>query len=403
MAIMDDRRYIEMISEVEEKILRTLGEMISIRTINPPGINYPDFIKYTEILLKEWKIEYKIIQGPAENEDRTSIIGKIGGNNRKSVHFHGHYDVVPAENDAQFKPYLKDGRFYGRGSSDMKGGIVSMLYALKFFNENRYSLGGTLTFSLVPDEETGGEGGMRYLSKNGFLPLDGCAGMIMPEPSGGVIWNASKGALTMKVSIEGKYAHIALADDGVNAFENMTLAAGSLIKLKDKISKRITSLPVIPEGAKKSVMLIGGKSGSGMNFNTVPDKAWFTIDRRFNPEENLDDVKQEIIDLLEKEKSLGIGLTYEILQEGESSLSSHENPLGRALAEAACEITGESPRFELCPGLLETRFFSKYEIPAYAYGPGLLEVSHGPEEFVDVKSLVNCTSIFISAINKFFV
>jgi succinyl-diaminopimelate desuccinylase len=382
------------IESLEDKIIETLKEIIEIPTVNPPGLNYSKFVEYITHLLCDWGIEHSIIPGSAGNEDRKSVIGLIKGKEKKSLHFHGHYDVVPVVNDEQFIPFVQDGKLYGRGSSDMKGGIISMLYAIKILNDDRSNLKGSLSFSLVPDEETGGAGGIRYLFKESYLPLDGCIGMIMPEPSSGVVWHASKGALTIKVTFKGKYAHIALADEGINAFENMARTVGSLMSLKDEISKRITPLAVVPESAKKSVMLIGGESGSGVSFNTVPDEAWFTIDRRFNPEEKIEDVRNEIIEFLEKEKSKGIGLSYEILQEGESSLSDPKGALAKALSKSILEVAGTAPRFELCPGLLETRFFNKLGIPSYAYGPGLLEVSHGPKEYIETASVMNSVKIF---------
>jgi len=393
--------YSDQVKNLEGEIVKTLKEIIEIPTVNPPGLNYPDFISYMKRLFDDWGIEYKVISGPAGCEERASIIGMVRGTEKRSLHFHGHYDVVPALNDEQFKPFIKDGKLFGRGSSDMKGGIISMLYAIRILNENRSRLKGSVSFSLAPDEETGGTSGIRYLFKEGYLPLDGCIGMIMPEPSSGVVWNANKGALTIKVIFEGKYAHIALADEGINAFERMVSTAGPLIKLKEEISHRITLLAVVPESAKKSVMLIGGESGSGISFNTVPDTAWFTIDRRFNPEENLEDARKEIIDLLEEEKNKGIDLSYEILQEGESSLSDAGSGLADALSRAIRDITGTSSSFELCPGLLETRFFNKSGIPSYGYGPGLLEVSHGPNEYIEINSLLTCASIYLATILEF--
>jgi succinyl-diaminopimelate desuccinylase len=391
-----------LIDNLKGEIIGTLKEMIEIPTVNPPGLNYPDFIGYMKRLFDDWGIEYKVIPGPEGRENRASIIGMVRGAEKRSLHFHGHYDVVPALKDEQFKPFIKDGKLFGRGSSDMKGGIVSMLYAIRILNEDRSRLNGSVSFSLTPDEETGGTSGIRHLFKEGHLPLDGCIGMIMTEPSSGVVWNASKGALTVKVIFKGKFAHIGLANEGINAFEHMVTAAGSLIKLKEDISGRITPLAVTPETAKKSVMLIGGESGSGISFHTVPDTAWFTIDRRFNPEESLEDAKKEIIDLLQEEKSKGIDLSYEILQEGASSLSDSEGVLARALSSSILDVTGKAPRFELCPGLLETRFFYKSGIPSYGYGPGLLEVSHGPAEFVEIAAVLDYVKIFTILGNTFF-
>lgn len=87
-------------------------------------------------------------------------------------------------------------------------------------------------------------------------------------------------------------------------------------------------------------------------------------------------------------------LEVEVFQQGRPSGSSARAPLARALATHVRAITGKSPRFEMCPGLLEIRFYAEKGIPAYAYGPGLLSISHGPREFVDTTRIVECAAIY---------
>jgi acetylornithine deacetylase/succinyl-diaminopimelate desuccinylase-like protein len=84
----------------------------------------------------------------------------------------------------------------------------------------------------------------------------------------------------------------------------------------------------------------------------------------------------------------------EILQHELAAATSADNPLGRILSRHITAVTGREPCFELCPGLLETRFYAARGIPAYAYGPGLLTVSHGPNEFVPVRNIVQCALIY---------
>ncbi|NWG29750.1 MAG: M20/M25/M40 family metallo-hydrolase [Ignavibacteriaceae bacterium] len=186
----------------------------------------------------------------------------------------------------QFKPCLQGDRLYGRGSSEMKGGLMAMPFALLALKECGLELKGRITFSFVPDEE------------------------------------------------------------------------------------------------------------SGVGFNIVPDRAFFTIDRRINPEESLAEAKKELMSLLDNYKKKGIEIEVKILQEGESSVSDTKAALASALKETVRDATEKIPRFELSPGLIEIRFFNKREIPGFAYGPGLLEVSHGAEEYVRVSDILNCAKIY---------
>jgi len=99
-----------------------------------------------------------------------------------------------------------------------------------------------------------------------------------------------------------------------------------------------------------------------------------------HPEEILEHEKANLIAVLERCKREGIRLEWEILQEGQSSACHEEEPLGEALARSVRTITGNAPRFGDVPRLLETRFYAAQGVPAYAYGPGLLSVAHGPKD-----------------------
>src|SRR5258708_38664884 len=113
----------------------------------------------------------------------------------------------------------------------MKGGIVAMLYAILVLKETRADLNGRMVLTLVPDEETGGEGGSAWLAREGLLGRNG-VGMLLAEPTSGVIWNANRGAISLRVQVFGKSAHVGLQHRGENAFEPMQLVIAQLQLLK---------------------------------------------------------------------------------------------------------------------------------------------------------------------------
>jgi acetylornithine deacetylase/succinyl-diaminopimelate desuccinylase family protein len=374
------------------EILKLLCDLTAIPAENPPGRFYEESVEYIAKLLKQWNIEHRIVRVPHGRYPRYSIAGQIG-NGGSDLHFHGHYDVVPAASPDQFVPRIENGRVYGRGTSDMKGGIVVILLALRVLKEYRTKLSGNISFSFVPDEETGGRRGTQHLIQSEIFPLPKL-GMLMPEPTSGFIWNANKGALSYSVTIRGKSAHVGLAHQGINSFERMLSVAASLKELSEEIGKRKTLLPVSPPEANQSVMLLGGISGSGNSFNVVPERSFFTVDRRINPEEKLEDAKRELIQIFETHRKNGIDLNAEVMQEADPSFVSRETPLAKLLQQAIQDISGQAPSFQLCPGVCEIRYFISRGIPAYAYGPGLLEVSHGPDEYVNVNDVLNCTKVY---------
>src|SRR6266446_3476305 len=388
----------------EDEMAALLSELVAIPTENPPGRNYPACAALLERRLRNFGLDCERFE-PASLEKKSdespSCLLACYGRGKRTLYFHGHYDVVPAQSAQQFEPVRKEHFLFGRGSCDMKGGIVAMLYAILALKECGAELNGRAGLMLVPNEETGGAGGSAWLAQQGLLGRNGI-GMLLAEPTGGVVWNANRGAISLRVQVFGKSAHVGLQHQGENAFERMHRVVERLQELKKEVERCATNFNIGADQARHSILMLGGQSGGGANFNVVPEECWFTIDRRINPEENLEHEKAKLIAVLERCKREGIRLEWEILQEGQSSACHEEEPLGEALARSVRTITGNAPRFEMCPGLLETRFYAAQGVPAYAYGPGLLSVAHGPNEYVDVRRMAACAAIYALAAVRIF-
>ncbi len=390
---------LDTIAKDESEILKFTQELITIATVNPPGSFYKLAVDAIKNKLSKIGLTYEIIEVSNQTSSldnkkfpRYCILAHFG-TGKKTLYFHGHYDVVPALSEEQFHPFIKKGNLYGRGSSDMKGGLAAMIYAIKAIKSSNVELSGKIGLTIVPDEETGGLLGSKHLSDTGLLGKNG-VGMLLPEPTSGVVWNANRGAITLRIRVKGKPAHVALQYRGSNAFENMLIVANALFDLKTEVESRKTDYNIHPTPARRSILMMGGQSAGGNNFNLVPGEFSFTIDRRINPEEDLKVEKQRLLAILEVLKRDGINLEIEILQEAESAGTSKDNPIAQALGNNIEAITGKYPKFEMCPGLLEIRFYAEKGVPAFAYGPGLLSVSHGPNEFVKIKDIYKCTAIY---------
>ena len=387
------------ITKYETEILEFVKDLIAVPTENPPGAFYKTCVEIITKKLSAIDLDYEIVEVPGH--DSISKDGRYPrycilcfcGAGKKTLYLHGHYDVVPASEDTQFQPYTEDGRLYGRGSSDMKSGLAVMIYALRIIKELEIPLNGRIGLTIVPDEETGGLMGSKYLSDINILGKN-AIGMLLPEPTSGVIWNANRGAISLRIAIKGKSVHSALQYQGVNAFETMIGVVTKLLELKKEVELRTTTYKIDPEPAKHSILMLGGRCEGGTNFNLVPGEVSFTLDRRINPEEDLEIEKQRLLGLLEKFEREGIDLDIEIIQEGNSSGIPEDDPLALVLSKNVETITDKRPSFEMCPGLLEIRFYIEKGIPAFAYGPGLLAVSHDPKEFVKIEDIYNCIAIY---------
>ncbi len=363
--------------------------MMRIPTENPPGTSYIKCAALIASRLRQLGLTTRLIDPSGSGP---SVVGTFGEGNRV-LYFSGHYDVVPAQHRTQFTPVVRKANLHGRGSADMKGGIAAMAFAIHALERAGFEPGGRIVSVSVPDEETSGPRGTVALAAAGLIEAD-AVGMLTMEPTGGIVWNANRGVISLRIAVRGRPAHVGLHFRGVNAFRGMLDVAGGFIALEGEVAQRATALQVRPDAARRSVLLLGGELAGGHNFNVVPELASFTVDRRTNPEEDFDVERHRLFEVVEQARAQGLKCEVEVLQEGRSSVTSAKSALARALGSSIRGVTGQTTQFELCPGVLETRHYAALGIPALAYGPGLLSVSHGPNEFVSVRRLVECAEVY---------
>lgn len=369
-------RLLERLSE--PAMLDLTKRLIAIPSDNPPGNRYEECARTLFAELDRLGFDDVRREG--------ACVLASAGTGPRTLYFSGHYDVVPAQSRDQFQPRADGVNLFGRGSSDMKSGLAAMIHAAAAARDEGLLKTGRIGIVLVPDEETAGPRGSRDLDSSGLLGRNG-VGMLTPEPTGGVIWHANRGAISLRATLRGKAAHVGRQFEGVNAFECAVPVMARLLDIKKEVELRETQYNIAPAAARKSILMLGGRAEAGTNFNVTPDVCSFTIDRRINPEENLEDEKRRLHDTLE-------GFEIETLQEEPAAATSAQDPLGLILSRNIASVTGKAPAFEMCPGLLETRFYAARGIPAFAYGPGLLTVSHGPNEFVPIPNITRCAAIY---------
>jgi succinyl-diaminopimelate desuccinylase len=367
-----------------EEMAALVERLVAVNTENPPGRGLADCAEVVRDALDSLELAPEVIELDAGGglEAARIVRGRVGQGGR-TVYFHGHFDVVPAQSSEQFRPRRGDGRIIGRGTADMKGGLVSMIYGAAAARELGLLGEGRVVIHCVCDEETGSAVGSGYLREAKLIDPHAGA-MVTPEPTGGVIWHAARGAITLRVTVYGREAHVGQADLGVNAFEHMVQIAEPLRRIaRDLLEQR------------GSMLVVGGAAGSGANFNVVPGSAWFSVDRRFNPDERLDDELRRLTDTIAAAADeIGARVSLDVLQRQPSAGTDPHHPVARTLARCVAAVEGEPPSLELCPGTLDTRWYAQLGIPAFGYGAGRLDVSHGPEEFIDEAAMRRCAAAY---------
>jgi len=388
--------------------INVLKKFIEIPTVNPPGKNYKEFVEAASKVLKEIGMSVEIHEVPKDvvskyypdyvEYPRYILLARLGTGS-PVIQFNGHYDVVPEGSGWSkdpFKPVVENGRLYGRGSVDMKGGIVAAIVAVKAFKEAYKEFNGAIEIALVPDEEIGGETGTGYLVREGLSKPNY---VIIGEPSGSeIVWIGHRGALWFFVEVYGKQAHGSTPWLGVNAFEYMVKVAEKFMKdYKDIIERKSSKYTYDdPRGAKPTIT-IGGEVRGGAKTNIVPGYYAFSVDRRLIVEESPDEVEKEVKNLInEIKKELPPEVKVELKVTGKlpPAMTSPESPLVRALLRSAEKVLGSKPRTTVCLGGLDMRYYTEVGIDTVTYGPGPMHVAHQADEYISIDEFTKIAKIY---------
>ncbi len=301
-------------------IMRTL---INIDTSIPPASTYREYVdcispyfRELDFILEELivpEVLVKQIPLPLKGP-RVNLIATKDYNQEEYVIFYGHMDVVPAPMDGQDKwlspPFeatlREDDRIFGRGTADMKGAMVCLILALQIIKNSNITPKYNIKVVNCTDEEVGIYPGARYLAENDYLNgIIFCMEFtLLPIIPVGVA-----GALDVIVETIGKSCHSGMNYMGVNALEEMIPILNELMDLKRVVESRessdILGLTRPSKGTKNNMAPMFNLDiiRSGEKSNIVPDLCTLTINRRIIPDEKYDDVKQEIIDAIERGKS----------------------------------------------------------------------------------------------------
>lgn len=395
--------------------INVLKDIISIPTINPPGFNYDKFAEYALKVMKELGLDVEVIEVPGDfvadtcveckDHPRYIVIGRIGEGG-PLVHFNGHYDVVPPGEGWKHNPfqaYFEENKVYGRGSVDMKGGIASILLAVKVFTSRFKNFNGSIEIALVPDEEIGGETGTGYLTQ---IMRRSPNHVIIAEGSGSAnMWIGHKGALWGFVEVTGVQTHGSTPWRGVNAFEYMAkIALRFLEKHSELVRNRISGYDYLDREGAKPTLTLGGEVKGSTKVNIVPGFYAFSFDRRVIPEESIEVVEEEfnriVEDISAEFPHVRIGI--KILNRLKPALTKEETKLVKALEQSIELVLGAKPRKVLCLGGLDMHYYIEKGIEAVTYGPGPDVNAHAVNEYVLVDEIINVAEVYVNTLTKLF-
>lgn len=424
---MQSDRLSDAILARRDDLIALTQDLIRIPTLNPPGRHYHDICTYLEARLAARGFACELIRArgaPADSEKypRWNIVARrAGARPGDCVHFNSHHDVVEVGHGWTREPFggeLADGRIYGRGACDMKGGLAASIVAVETFVDTHPDFAGAVEISATADEESGGYGGVAYLAEQGWFSPERVQHVIIPEPlNKDRICLGHRGVWWAEIETKGRIAHGSMPFLGDSAIRHMGAVLHEIeTVLYPHLATKHTEMPVVPEGARQSTLNInsihGGEPEQDADYTGLPapcvaDRCRIVIDRRFLIEEDISEVKAEITRLLEKVKAGRPKFDYEVreLFEVAPTMTDRDAPVVRSVARAIERVLARQPDYVVSPGTYDQKHIDRIGRlrNCIAYGPGILDLAHQPDEWIGVDDMLDSARVMALTLQELLV
>ncbi len=400
----------DIIDKRKNEIVGLCSDLIRIPSENPPG-NVDEIVSFISQFLAKNGIESRIT-GPAP--EYPNIIAGIGKG--PVLLFNGHCDVVPAGDRARwnFDPFggeITSTTIRGRGTSDMKCGLGAALFAMSLFARENIPLSGRIEMHIVPDEETGGANGTKWLVENGYA--DKAFACIVAEPTGSDTCEVGqKGQVRIHVAAEGKAVHGSIGNYvGENAIMKIVTLLGRIEELRSMTGEYSASQAQVLFDSKRiarekldrpqvgdvidHVTVNPGIIKGGIKINMVPDLCEADIDVRIPiglPAKKVIAQFEEII------QQLNLNNIQYRVEYSEANFTEVSEPLVHTIVNNAEAIWHHKviPAYQWASS--DARYYRNKGIPTLQYGPANTEGIHSYNEDVDIEDVINATKIYSATI-----
>jgi succinyl-diaminopimelate desuccinylase len=338
-----------------------------------------------------------------------------GGRPGRRLVLNGHLDTYPAGtasswSDDPLSGAVRDGRLYGRGSADMKGGIAALILVMKLFAEHLRPFPGELVLALAGDEESMGELGTQFLIDN--VPLvRGDAVLVADVGSPSVLRCGEKGMIWLDLAARGRSSHGAHVHRGDNAILSLMTAISELRKLEGlsiavpvDVRKTIAAAQDVSEplggsgeaAVMQSITVNVGQIGGGVSANLVPDQAWAKLDIRLPLGTTVAGVEREIESRLAKHPAVIATVTRRY----EPTWTDPAAPISVVCLAAATEVLGGAVRINMRVGASDARLWRRAGLPTIVCGLTPHNLG-GPDENLEAAELPKVAAIHALAALKY--
>lgn len=375
-----------------------LEKIVKINSVNPPGNELP-VAKEIKALLDSHGIEAELLPF---DENRANLVAHLRGNEGKEssnvLGLSGHMDVVPVgeakwKHDA-FSAAQEDGKMYGRGTCDMKGGLVALLFAMIELKEEGVPLNGDIKMLVTAGEEVGAVGAKR-LQQEGYM--DDVDALVIAEPTSNEVCISEKGVLWLEVTTYGKTAHGSAPHLGINAIDHMHHL---LHALYTKFEMNVSPHDQLGEPTYNVSMINGG-----VGTNVVPDQASFRIDIRTIPGQSHDEIAQSIESLFNEVKAEIPDLSFDIkrLNDLRAVETSASDEFAKIFKDQASRYFGEEKEFKgMVPYTDGAALITEEaDIPLVIYGSADLSLAHQPNEHIEIEPFLESIKLYKEVIKEY--
>jgi succinyl-diaminopimelate desuccinylase len=388
------------VDAAQSRLVELAQILVRAPSPNPPG-DTTEIVDVVEDLLS--KIPGVMVKRVMPAVSLVSVIASLSsGRPGRRLIFNGHLDTFPLGEDlgwdeSPVSGHVKDGRIYGRGVCDMKGGIASSLLVLELLAANLDAWCGEIVLTLAADEESMGDQGTGYMLKNEPLAL-GDANICADVGSSNVVRFGEKGLYWLDLEADGSPAHGAHVHRGVNAIDRLRAALDQVKRLEEIVptppatvdsaidrSKAISE-PLSGAGESdvlKRVTVNIGLIAGGTSPNLVPTRATAAADIRLPVGVSVSAIDSKLTELLSPLE----GVKWTARRRFEPNFTLPNSEIVRIVADSATLVLGVAPAVNMRIGASDSRWYRLYGVPTVVYGLTPHNMG-GPNEFAEVDELV---------------
>jgi succinyl-diaminopimelate desuccinylase len=375
-----------------DEVTAVCRDLVRLRTVNPPG---------DERIAADYVADYLSRAGFETaflplGDGRASVLARLRGRGRPGLLLNGHIDVVPVGAQGwRFEPFeghVTEGKVWGRGASDMKGGVAALMVAARAVAQaavaGKLALTGDLLLAATADEEAGMTGARHVAARPDLGPLQA---IIIAEPTSNRVGLAERGVLWLEITTHGKTAHGSMPELGHNAVTDMVALLAEL----DALAVPYTPHPIL-SGFTRSINTIKG----GVKTNVVPDHCVVTVDMRTVPGQDHAALVAQVSGLADRMKQArpGFRATLHTLYDLPAVTTARDEPVVGRFYQVAAQATGRPAPDELVRFATEASIYlPALHVPTIIYGPGDPALAHQPDEYVEVDQMLAAARVYALA------